>query len=148
MSIMTSPLLFDDPQPRPARPATTAATPSGESLKTEALDLLAEHREKLVLRGRRALLKKLLADGHATADDVRDSVDLPADMDPRLFGCVPVALARLGIIAPAGFTKSCRPCRHASILQVWSLADRQAAVLWLAMNPDTMADTSDRGDQL
>ena len=117
----------------------------GESLKAEAFSVLESARAALILRGRRALLRKLLENGSATADDVRDSVDVPADADPRLFGCVPVTLARLGIIAPAGFTKSCRPCRHASVLQVWSLADPAAALNWLAAHPD-LGDGWEGGD--
>ena len=47
----------------------------------------------------------------------------------------------------AGYVRSCRPERHASVLAVWRLADRAAALAWLADNPelpDLDADGADR----
>ena len=64
-----------------------AGPSEGERLKAAALALLEARRECYVRRGRRALLQAMLdGDGTATADDVRAAVELPADIDPKLFG--------------------------------------------------------------
>lgn len=108
----------------------------GEHRKTDALDLLEAHREVHVRRGRRALLEVLLRCGRATADDVREAVKLPPRVNPKLFGSVPGLLAKLGIIRQAGFAKTNRAAGHARPVAVWELADRKAAVQWLANHPD------------
>jgi hypothetical protein len=119
------------------RPDTDAGRREGGCRKDAAHALLEARREALVRRGRRALLLQLLCAGTATADDVADLLGpSPADLDPRWLGTVPGALALAGIIKRAGFISSCRPSRHASTLSVWELADRGAALLWLARNPD------------
>jgi len=110
---------------------------NGERRKADALELLEARRELYVLRGRRALVGKMLAgDGTATADDVRAAVELPAELDPRCLGSVPGRLAYDGIIGPAGFVRSARPEGHARWIQVWQLADRAAAEAWLRDHPD------------
>jgi len=108
----------------------------GERRKLEAHALLASRREVYVLRGRRALLTVLLARGTATADDVRAAVELPGGLNPTAFGVVPGHLARAGIIKPAGFAKSRRPAAHGRHVQLWELADRGAALAWLAAHPE------------
>ena len=114
------------------------ATPTadGEVRKRDAHALLEAHREVYVLRGRRALLTRLLAAPEATADDVRDAMELPAEIDPVCLGVVPGALARAGIIERIGFTASRRPGAHARLVSVWRLVDRDAAIRWLAAHPD------------
>ena len=109
----------------------------GERLKAEKLTLLEARREVYVCRGRRALLRAMLdGDGTATADAVRDAVDLPGELDPRCLGSVPGRLAYDRIIRAVGFVRSTRPERHASWLQVWELIDRERALRWLADHPD------------
>ena len=121
---------------RNCKPRCTG-TAEGERLKADALALLEARRQVYVHRGRRALLAAMLAgDGTATADDVRFAVELPPGLDPRCLGSVPGRLAYDGVIDPAGFVRSTRRERHASWLQVWALADRVAAVRWLADYPD------------
>jgi len=117
---------------------TTCYDPAeGEQLKTEALDRLEAHRESLVFRGRRALLTAMLTgDGTATADDVRAAVDLPANTNPNTFGAVPGPLAKAGIIRMVSLRLSARPKRHAGLNRVWELADRAAALRWLANHPE------------
>jgi hypothetical protein len=113
------------------------ATAEGERLKADSLALLEARREVFVLRGRRALLTAMLnGDGTATADDVRAAVELPPDIDPRCLGATPGRLAYDRIIQAVGFIRSTRPERHASWLQVWSLADRAASLRWLDAHPD------------
>lgn len=108
----------------------------GERAKAEALALLEARRDLYVLRGRRALLKALLLTGRATADDVRAAVELPDGLDPKLFGAVPGALARAGIIEADGCVITGRPEAHARPVKVWRLADYPAAHRWLAEHPD------------
>jgi hypothetical protein len=119
----------------------------GEALKGAALTLLAERREVFVRRGRRALLDALLCAGTATADEVREAVELPPGMNPKLFGIVPGPLAHCGIIRQVGFAKTCRPVGHARPVAVWELADHAAAVRWLRDHPN-LADPAgaDQGD--
>jgi len=116
--------------------ATTTPTADGEARKLDAHALLEAHREVYVLRGRRALLARLLDAPEATADDVRDAVELPDEINPVCLGVVPGPLARAGIIERVGFDESRRPDAHARPISVWRLADRAAALGWLAAHPD------------
>ncbi len=108
----------------------------GKRRKADALALLEARREVYVLRGRRALLQTLLALGSATADDVRELVDLPPGIDPKCFGTVPGPLARAGIIRADGFAKTCRPEGHARPVTIWTLIDRCKAERWLTAHRD------------
>ncbi len=108
----------------------------GEQRKADAMALLAKRREIYVNRGRRALLRALLHSGTATADDVRAVVKLPPGTGPKLFGSVPGALVRAGIIRADGFGKTSRPEGHARPVTVWKLVDRAGALRWLAEHPD------------
>ena len=102
----------------------------GERRKLGAHALLGVKRALYVLRGRRALLSVLLRDGTATADNVRDAVELPPQINPVCLGVVPGALARVGIIESDGFKKSRRREAYAHPLQVWRLVDRAAPRRW------------------
>ena len=113
----------------------------GARRKQDVLQTLAARRESIVNRGRRGLLARLLSHGIATADDVRRAVELPVKVDPRCLGSVPGSLARAGIIRCAGYEKSDRRERHASIIAVWELTDTAAALAWLARHPDHPDDT-------
>jgi hypothetical protein len=109
----------------------------GERRKDAAHNILETRRDVLIRRARRALLARILTAGTATADDVAEHVEPPPDdVDPRFLGAVPRPLARVGIIRAAAYTKSSRPSRHSSVLTVWELADRVAAMDWLGHNPD------------
>jgi hypothetical protein len=108
----------------------------GERRKLAALTRLAARREALVRRGRRALLQVLLERPEATADHVRQIVELPAGINAKVFGAAPGELAEAGIIVAAGFAKSARPEAHARLVQIWRLADRTAAIGWLRSHPD------------
>jgi hypothetical protein len=109
---------------------------SGEDRRNAALALLRWRRAALVRRGQRALLRQLLDTGTATADDVRTAVILPPDIDPRCMGAVPGELASAGIIGPAGYVRTARPAGHARPVLRWQLADRPAALAWLASHPE------------
>jgi hypothetical protein len=111
-------------------------TDEGERRKRAALDLLAARRAAIVRRGRRALLARLLAVGTATADDVRDAVPLPPGVRPVALGAVPGPLALAGVIRGVGYAATRRAEAHARPVTVWTLADRGAALDWLAANSD------------
>lgn len=117
---------------------THTATTTGERRKSAAMTLLEGRRELYVLRGRRALLCRLLDTGEATADDVRNAVELSAGIAPVCLGAVPRTLARAGIIERVGFVSSARPDAHARPVSIWALADRAAALAWLAAHPDRL----------
>jgi hypothetical protein len=109
----------------------------GKARKDAAHALLEARRDVLIRRARRALLARLLCAGTATADDVAELIGpTPPDIDPRYLGTVPGPLTLAGIIRAASYTKSARASRHASLLTVWELADRPAALAWLARNPE------------
>jgi len=114
-----------------------AGQEEGASRKEAAHALLEARRDVYIRRARRALLLRLLDAGTATADDVAGRIG-PTDhgMDPRWLGTVPGPLAVARIIRRQGFTTSARPSRHASIITTWELADRAAALAWLARHPD------------
>ncbi len=63
-------------------PAIDSKTTEGERRKRDALAMLDARRQVYVNRGRRALLRRLLDAGSATADDVRAAVELPAGIGP------------------------------------------------------------------
>lgn len=127
-------------------PPEPLQSPSGEALKLSAQAFLEARRELIILRGRRALLTVLLRTGRATADDVRDTVELPEGIDPVCLGAVPGALARTGIIERIGFGPSSRADAHARPVSVWRLADRDAALAWLAVHPDRPDPVPDKKD--
>jgi hypothetical protein len=107
----------------------------GERRRDAALALLAERRAAVVRAGQRALLRQLLDAGTATADDVRAAVELPPGVGPRCYGAVPLPLVDLSIVRHAGYTLTRRPEGHARPIAVWELADRAAALAWLAAHP-------------
>jgi hypothetical protein len=129
--------------PTRTAPGRDAGCSEGERRKADALTLLECRREVLVRRARRAFLERCLSASQATADDVREAVELPPGIDPNLFGAVPSLFARLGIVRFAGFDVSRRPARHAGLNRVWQLADAGAARGWLAKNPE-LADPPDQ----
>jgi hypothetical protein len=108
----------------------------GERRKQDAFATLTANREAVIRRAQRALLTVLLETGSATADDVRKLVELPLGIGPKCFGAVPLPLARAGIIFRDGYTPTSRPTAHARPLSIWRLADREAALRWLADHLD------------
>jgi hypothetical protein len=137
-----------DSGPLPARrregAAMNASLPpsshnEGERRKQDALTNLETRGETIVERGRRVLLRRLLESPTATADDVREAIELPGGLDARCLGAVPIGLARAGIIRSAGYVRSTRPEHHAGPIQLWALADRAAALAWLRSHPEAPA---------
>jgi hypothetical protein len=108
----------------------------GERRKADAFAVLTANREAVIRRAQRALLTVLLETGSATADDVRELVELPPGINAKCFGADPGVLARAKIIRADGFAKTCRPVGHARPVTVWTLADRPAAERWLRNHPD------------
>jgi hypothetical protein len=108
----------------------------GERRKQRAFATLTANREAVIRRAQRALLTVLLETGSATADDVRELVELPPGINAKCFGAAPGVLARAKIIRADGFAKTCRPVGHARPVTVWALADRAKALRWLADHPD------------
>ncbi len=108
----------------------------GERRKQDAFAVLTANREAVIRRAQRALLTVLLETGTATADDVRELVELPPGINAKCFGAAPGPLARAGIIRADGFAKTCRPVGHARPVTVWVLAHRSRAMRWLAYHPE------------
>lgn len=121
----------------------SAGRDEGRRRRDAARARLRAHRARFILRGRRALLFRLLDVGAGTIDDVRLVVVLPPGLNPKLFGCVPDDLAEARIIERVGFTASTRPAAHARPVSVWRLVDRAAAEAWLVANPDVPDDADE-----
>jgi hypothetical protein len=120
----------------PTTPSPTAGGAEGERLRDEALDRLRLCRAALVRRVQRVYLDQLLTHGPSTSDPVRALVPIPPRIDPRLVGAAVRQLAELGLLRRAGLGRSERPEAHRRDLAVWEVADRDAAVAWLAAHPD------------
>lgn len=114
---------------------------SGDAAKQAALGQHLSGRGGPYIRAaQRVLLERLLTGAErVTIDDVRDAVPLPAGLSPKLFGAVPGALVKFGLIEKAGYAQTARPEAHARPVTLWRLragADtRTAARAWLAANP-------------
>jgi hypothetical protein len=108
---------------------------TGEGRKQAAHASLEARRGQCIRHCRRAFLVHLLEHGGGTIDDVRDVISVPAGIDPKVFGAVPGALARAGIIERCGFTTSTRAVAHARPITVWELTDAAKARDWLEANP-------------
>lgn len=118
----------------------------GERRRDAALDLLRDRRAALVRHGARLLASRLLDAGTATMDDIAPELETPPDLDRRLVGAIPSTLAKAGVAALAGYVRSTRPERHASVIAVWRLTDRDAALVWLADHPELPDADADRAD--
>ncbi|HUE71431.1 MAG TPA: hypothetical protein VMP01_11155 [Pirellulaceae bacterium] len=120
----------------------------GRRRKDAALSHLELRRAAFIRRARREFLHVLLARGSATSDDLRQRLELPEGIDPKVFGAVPGALAKAGIIAQDGFATTARPEAHARPVGIWKLVNRQLAEKWLAENRDCGSQASRHdGDQ-
>ena len=115
----------------------------GEARRDRAHLLLAAQRSAVVRRAQRALLDLLLRGDSATADDVRDVVDVPPGISPVCLGAAPGVLARARLIGRRGYAPSRRPEAHARPVAVWELRDRDGAVRWLLQHPNIDADSPD-----
>jgi len=110
----------------------SADRPDGEARRDRALTLLRVRRAELIRECTAAALRVALDRGEVTADDVRDAVQIPPDISPKLVGCAFRDLAEAGILRRAGFRNSTRPAAHARPLSVWLLADVPGARTLLA----------------
>jgi hypothetical protein len=128
-----------------------AGQQEGERRKDAAHSRLEAARKAYLRNARRKLLIRLLVAGTATADDVVEMIELiwgaVYRIDPRWRGAVPGPLARAGIIRDTGRSvKSSRPEAHARKLTDWELADRDAALAWLARHPNLSDPEPEDGD--
>jgi len=116
--------------------------PTGEDLKDAALRRHHLRRPALIRAAQRSLLTEALARGPVTIDDARGGVEVPEGFNPKAFGAVPGTLARCGILRSIGFVKSLRFEAHARRVTLWELADRDAAMAWLATHPELPEEPS------
>lgn len=130
----------------PASPLAGAV--EGLRRRDAALQLLRHYRPVLIRRVQRAFLALLLDGGPLTIDPVRDAVPIPAGIDPRLVGSAVRQLGESGLITRVGLSRSIRPEAHGRDLPLWAIADRAAALAWLAEHLDLPDSDSDAGDRL
>jgi hypothetical protein len=112
----------------------------GEARRDAALTLLRSRRAALVRDLTRAAVRIALDRDTLTADDVRAIVPIPEGIRPAVLGAAIRELAVAGILRRIDYRRSSRPEAHARPLAVWQLADRGAAVAWLAAHPAYPAD--------
>lgn len=136
-----------DDSPSPSSPNQTAGRREGQRRKEEAHNVLEASRAAILRLARRELLSKLLTDGRATADDVRNMIELPDDMNPVALGAAPGLLAKAGIIERDGYRNSQRPTAHARPVSIWRLKDEPKARAWLRANPPWPIDSPDAPPQ-
>lgn len=115
----------------------------GEARRDAALNLLRIRRAALVCDCTAAALRIALERGEVCADDVRALVAIPADISPKLMGCVFRDLADGGILRRAGFQNSKRAAAHARPISRWRLADDAGASAWLAAH--TVPPSTEQG---
>jgi hypothetical protein len=132
------------------RESTESADPGqladGQRRRFDVLATLRARNASRVRRAQCVMLTLLLERGRCTIDDVRDALG-PAGSDPaRWLGSVPAELRRAGIIRRAGYAETRRAVAHARPVSVWELADRAAALHWLAGHPEP-GDLRDPGEQ-
>lgn len=112
------------------------AAPTGEQLKEAALTTLEATRAALILEARRVMVRRLLAAGTATADDIRAGLVIPDGIDPKCLGVVPRLLCNLKLIRPGGFKPTTRAEAHCRPVRIWALADPKGAQAWLDQTAD------------
>lgn len=99
------------------------------------LTLLAR-RGRYVRLAQAALLAAIAENGQATADDIRQRLTLPADINPTLIGPAVRQLRLAGAIRRVGRdTESCRPVAHARPLPIWTTTSGDAGPQWLSDHP-------------
>jgi hypothetical protein len=106
----------------------------GERRKLEALATLRARHAGRVVTAQRAMVGLLLERNAVTIEDVRAALQLSDGEPARWLGCVPGELRRARIIRRAGFVETRRAVAHARPISEWELADRAAALAWLAAN--------------
>jgi len=118
----------------PEPPANGQA--EGERRRDAALALLNAKRPAVVRRLQRAAVLIALDTGTVTADDVRAVVPIPWPINPKVNGAALNTLAELGILHAGDYIRSRRAVAHARPVRVWHIADRIAALTWLAAHPE------------
>ena len=120
--------------PDPSPPANGLA--DGECRRDAALAQLAATRSVIMRRLQRATVRIALDMGTVTADDVRAVVPIPPRVNPKANGAALRFLADCRILVSVGWVRSERPAAHARKIERWAIADRAAAVEWLASHSE------------
>ena len=83
-----------------------------------------------------ALLDAIAEHGHATADDIRQRLTLPPDINPTLIGPAVRQLRLAGVIRRVGRDiETSRPVAHARPLPLWEATTLDADRQWRADHP-------------
>ena len=109
-------------------------TPDGNALSgTQRRDIgMAQAKRgklRLILQAQIAMLSAGMKrpDRIISAEDAAENVRGQYEDGGKWLGSAVQKLARLNVIAPAGFKTSGRPARHASIVRVWRITDDATA---------------------
>lgn len=77
------------------------------------------------------ILRRVLSGAEASSEDIWPVLPVPDGLDARILGDVFSGLLADGMIKPAKFIRSSRPCRHKGLLRTWRLLDRRKAKAYL-----------------
>ena len=110
----------------------------GRRRRDDAHHALLARRGRYVRLAQSALLDAIAEHGHATADDIRQRLTLPPDINPTLIGPAVRQLRLAGVIRRVGRdVETCRPVAHARPLPLWETTVPEAAHQWLIDHPAT-----------
>lgn len=108
----------------------------GRRRRDDAHHALLARRGRYVRLAQAALLDAIAEHGHATADDIRQRLTLPPDINPTLIGPAVRQLRLAGVIRRVGRdVETCRPVAHARPLPLWETTSPDAARHWRADHP-------------
>lgn len=100
----------------------------------------------------RSILQIAVRNGTVTADDVRQKVTIPPELDPRIVGAAFLALKLAGWIVEIGDLHTGRPVAHSRMIRVWRLGGdpSKIAARFAEPTPDMPTKTVQHGlfDQL
>ncbi len=92
----------------------------------------------LILMAARWQMAKLALENHTVFfDQVRQRMNVPADFPPPAWGAIAADLHRWGLVQPIGAKQSVFASRHGGIQTYWRLADRGAALRFLARHDES-----------
>lgn len=89
---------------------------------------------RLMLAARWIMAKLAVENRTVFFDDVRRRLNVPADFPPQAWGWIAADLHRLGFVRPIGAKQSTFASRHGGLQIHWRLADRRAALRFIAMH--------------
>ncbi len=90
-----------------------------------------------ILLAARWLMAKIAVENRTVQfDEIRRKLNAPADFPPQAWGAIAADLHRWGLVRPVGAKQSAFASRHGGLQTYWRLADRRAALSYIAQHDD------------